>query len=245
MVSQKRPKKVLSPGTLAQLKIRKEAADLLQDFITWTSDRPSPHFVFRGQGQNWPLIPTIGRDQRRYKPEIERQLLTVFKRLGRQYPDSSFASNDWEWLAIAQHYGLPTRLLDWTSNALVAAYFAAKGTETSDGIVAAVSARRIEFIDIEKIDIGPLDIDSTCFFYPPLVAARISSQRGLFSAHPDPAMAFKPDRLSTFEFPGRLKPAIIRLLHRLGFDEHQMMGGLDGVASTLKWRVLSGMALES
>jgi hypothetical protein len=245
MKSSRSLSKPVSKATERRLTIRRRSVKIVQDFIRWTAERPSPHFVFRGQGRPWPLIPTVGRNPLRYKPETERQILTAFKRLGKQYLDSRAASSDWEWLAIAQHYGLPTRLLDWTSNALVAAYFATKSDQEEDGIVHAVSTRRFNFVDIEGVDDGPFDIEASCFFYPPAIASRISSQRGLFSAHPTPTSPFEPDGVTTFEFPRELKPAILRLLHRMGVDEHQMMGGLDGVAATLKWRLLSGMALES
>jgi len=51
------------------------------------------------------------------------RMLEEFKRKARPFLEF-IPSNDFEWLFLMQHYGVPTRLLDWTTNALVALYFA-------------------------------------------------------------------------------------------------------------------------
>jgi hypothetical protein len=62
-------------------------------------------------------------------PEL---MLAEFRRQAYPFVDR-LPDNDFEWLFIAQHHGLPTRLLDWSTNALVALYFAASGAHQCAG----------------------------------------------------------------------------------------------------------------
>jgi type I restriction enzyme M protein len=87
-------------------------------------------WIFRGEGNynTSELLPKIGRQG--VVREEKYRLAQIEKTIFKQFQLRAIAHlprpprNDWEWLAIAQHHGLPTRLLDWTRNPLAAAFFA-------------------------------------------------------------------------------------------------------------------------
>src|SRR5579872_5540330 len=82
--------------------------------------------LYRGQeNSTWNLLPKIGR--RGISTDFlsfEKSIISEFKRLGRTYLAADILNNEWDLLALAQHHGLPTRLLDWSTNPLVALWFA-------------------------------------------------------------------------------------------------------------------------
>lgn len=97
-------------------------------------DQPS-YAIYRGvPDARFELVPKIGRYHGGWDPRLERDILTIFRNRARPYLDRE-PSTMWEWLTIAQHHGLATRLLDWTRNPLVAAYFAVEGTQDCDAAI--------------------------------------------------------------------------------------------------------------
>jgi hypothetical protein len=113
--------------------MQEEQADSIAKYIsiiksireTWTPVPGDPEELwFRGQSKRkYNLLPGL------YRPDVvarqydEPTIFETFKNLSmpfvRERPE-----NEWEWYFMAQHYGLYTRLLDWTENPLAAVYFA-------------------------------------------------------------------------------------------------------------------------
>lgn len=102
------------------------------EFLKSITDSPYSNWAFRGERHaHWPLYTSLSRYFRDFKidskawPEQERRILRIFKRKAHQYLSQPPAlDDDFQWLALMQHHGAPTRLLDFTWSPYVAAFFA-------------------------------------------------------------------------------------------------------------------------
>jgi hypothetical protein len=90
----------------------------------------SPQYVwFRGEpAVDTRLLPKLYRPRQDGSLHSENKLLQMFRMKAPSFTPSPTPprGNIDEWLFLAQHVGLPTRLLDWTENAIIALYFALK-----------------------------------------------------------------------------------------------------------------------
>jgi hypothetical protein len=108
---------------------------------TWNQSigRFRSDFVYKGMcDARWTLSTTLMRLGGNYH-ELEAHLLRNFKKYATH---SAVPTNsEWNWLAVAQHHGLPTRLLDWTYSPYVALHFATDNVELfdTDGVIWAVN----------------------------------------------------------------------------------------------------------
>jgi hypothetical protein len=215
---------------------------------------------FRGHSSanRYKLQPSIGREQKylgiplTFSRQQERELLHRFRR--RAYPYEKRALGGGEAMFLARHHGLPTRLLDWTSNALYALYFACIGNLKEDGRVWALERRPEEENDLDAFDFAQWD-DAKLFatapksvrlVHPFFNSPRLVAQDGAFTVHSDPWTSLEDDEATAFDaenldiaglfwwrVPRSKKVSLVRELSSLGINRRAVFPDLDGVAGSL------------
>ena len=171
--------------------------------------------VFRGAADvKWDLVPSLNRVCA-HDLSLESHVFRQFRKYG--YAELADYSGFWSLLPVAQHHGLPTRLLDWTYSPMVAAHFATEDTEyyDRDGVIWQLDLKqfkaqlpellqmKLRESDSNIFTIGMLeklipdfdwmktlsDEPYAVFFEPSSMIDRIVNQYALFSVVSDPAVS--------------------------------------------------------
>jgi hypothetical protein len=169
-------------------------------------------YVFRGEASPDLELRTSLQRLGATAAETEPHLLRNFRKFAR--PDDALGDSIWNWLALGQHHGLPTRLLDWTFSPYVALHFATAASDRgdSDGVVWCVDFRqaharlpprlrrslareRADLFTTNMLaeaaprleDLGRLGrAPFAIFFDPPSLDQRLTNQFSVFSLLSDP-----------------------------------------------------------
>lgn len=205
----------------------------------WLRSLGSPtNKLFRGvSSEKYGLVPKIGRPElyqiKSYSLSNEAWMLSEFARRARARLDPQFIpSSNWDWIALAQHHGLPTRLLDWTRSPLVAAYFAVEDElSEEDAIIYSITMHH----SYRTNDTDPFSADKTLKFDPPHISPRIVAQEGAFTLHPEPQNLYHPSHLKAAIIKRDSCFTIKRALDAVGIHKSILFPDLDGVADFVTW----------
>lgn len=235
--------------------------DSLADFIHWVDQFQDQVVVYRGvrsAGQMKPKVVVSFERSRSAGDDFtgyEKGLFKSFQRQARPHLTPT-PRNEWEWLAVARHYGLPTRLLDWTKNPLAALFFAVyrasdKPDRDTAEVYAFLSGRVGEghgdVLDLDEAEQhDPFDPETYATygtqgvirFIPPVIDPRIGRQAGLFTVQQDPLTPITDvasDRIESCEIPGTRWRPLTESLHRVGVNLSTLFPDLDNLARHLRW----------
>ena len=226
--------------------MKEEIVSSVAEFHSLAVSIKQTHSIYRGvENESYELIPRFGRSMlfnKKMRAQYsnleyvvdsnkEKKVLVEFRK--RSTPYLTFEPVDeWEWLAIAQHHGLPTRLMDWTKNPLVATYFATDHNLSLDSAIYVI--RDVSKLEMALFDQSPFEIKVPTIFYPRHTTPRITAQSGLFTVHNELEEPLACEGLEKWIIKKECRTEIKVMLSTYGFEPVSMFPGLDGLTVSLK-----------
>ena len=214
-------------------------------------------FWFRGHSDyKWKTVPSALR----YKEEPKRVkalgLVGEFKRFAEfKLPKPPQLTDEFKWWQVAQHYGLPTRLLDWTQSAAVALYFACLD-ETADGLVLVINPSDLNLAAKRQRRVFDANLDAdiiktylaldasehrtgrkTIAIHPTWNSERITMQQGAFTLHGSASFELTQSEVSSMCYLpilGAHKLNLLLELERMGIAEMSIFPEPEHICSYLK-----------
>ena len=185
--------------------------------------------VFRGvPDSSYQLIPAIGRCKavnEKAHHYYEKTIFEEFKQRAVRYMSHEPRSN-FEWLFLAQHYGIPTRLLDWTESPLVALFFACEKFPDKEGAVYKIVMNKW-YTNFDQVD--PFLITDIAGLRPRHTDVRYINQAGAFTIHPKPAEPMEWT-IGKNVFSAKSKEEMRWQLRKMGVHASFVYPGLDSIA---------------
>jgi hypothetical protein len=258
------------PGFLGEAE---STSQLLDQITKWESrhpiSMPDPHrrIWYRGHGDHsyilWPGVyrddftrsskRIYGKGAEQKRLNLEREMLSEFRASGATLVNANSIVDVY---FTAQHYGMPTRLLDWTTNPLAALFFAVKGLDANkDGELLIMNAPRL-LPDEPDVPRGivtmrdPYTVDAigVSFWIPPRQhhkaivlpirpdnqSGRIGQQSSCFTLHMHEAKPCTNPTLERVKVPGKSKGQLLDELRKLNINQFTIYNDLEHLAKEIE-----------
>lgn len=139
-------------------------------------------FRFRGQANyNWTLQPSIYRYNsfKRYQTvDFENNLLN--SKPNPAIPPLTYTEFDLEWLMLCQHYGIPTRLMDWSMDVLISLFFACYGENETNNDGALFVCNQNDYQIFSAFEKKVMEAQELVFVNTSVINPRMRAQSGCF-----------------------------------------------------------------